>query len=204
MIEFDSISIGYKSHVVVSEFSMEMSRGTITWLQGSNASGKSTVLKCLVGKSSFFKGAIYINGDRIDPNKYHLENNDICYVPQQDAVFYDLTVSQNIEIVKQANLDVGETFKKNSFVSKFLGDNCDKLASELSGGLSKTLSLLMALLTSPKILLLDEPFAGVSDETSKEISSIILDFSSQGGCVLLAEHVDVHDLLPQANLVRID
>ena len=169
-------------------------------LLGPNGVGKSTIFNIITGLVSPDFGSIYINSD--DVGKYPIYKRALKYkigfVPQHGGYFHNMTVNDNLRaiaeiVIEDKNLRIE---KINSLISKFELDPIrDIKANNLSGGQKKKLVISLALLSDPKILLLDEPFAALDVMTIKLLQNIIVDlqFNNQIS-IILCDH-QARDLL---------
>ena len=156
---------------------------------GPNGAGKSTLLKAIMGIINISGGRFFINGvEKTNTPTHQIVSEGVGYVPQVENVFPSLTIEENLEI---GSWSVKDNIKQS--ISKIFDDfpmlkerQKDK-AGNLSGGQRQILALARALVTSPSILLLDEPSAGLSPVAIKEVFEIVKDINSRGVAILLVE-----------------
>ena len=156
---------------------------------GPNGAGKSTLLKAIMGIINISGGRFFINGlEKTNTPTHQIVSEGVGYVPQVENVFPSLTIEENLEI---GSWSVKDNIKQS--ISKIFDDfpmlkerQKDK-AGNLSGGQRQILALARALVTSPSILLLDEPSAGLSPVAIKEVFEIVKDINSGGVAILLVE-----------------
>ena len=177
-------------------------------LLGPNGVGKSTIFNLITGLISPDFGSISINSEVI--NKYPIFERTLKYkigfVPQNGGFFHDLTVYENLKAIAEItieNLSYREE-KINLLISKFELDAIrDIKADFLSGGQKKKLVIALALISDPKILLLDEPFAALDVMTIKTLQEIIVDLQSNNNIsVILCDH-QARDLLACVDIAAI-
>jgi branched-chain amino acid transport system ATP-binding protein len=158
---------------------------------GRNGAGKTTLLKAIAGDLPAISGAIQFNGKRIDRFSMEKRARDgLGYVPQDDAVFSGLTVSENLRL--------GASFSKNDagieeVLSIFpkLGKRLGQAAGTLSGGERKMVAIGRAILGRPKLLMLDEPTEGVWIGVIEEIAEQLIRLSTSMSVVLVEQHIEL-------------
>jgi branched-chain amino acid transport system ATP-binding protein len=193
MLEVRNISSGYGKKQVLFDVSIEVNPGEIVLLTGGNGSGKSTLLKCIYSLLPLWQGQIFFDGKRIDTKKpSDLIGLGIVYIPQKDFCFENLTVEENLKIA-------GNLLKKKE-LSVAIHNVYDQLALEpfkkrkpfhLSGGEKKLLALGMCLIHQPRLILFDEPLAGVDASKTEMILKIFNSiFSKNNLSVVIVEHKD--------------
>ena len=156
---------------------------------GPNGAGKSTLLKAIMGIINISGGRFFIDGvEKTNTPTHQIVKEGVGYVPQVENVFPSLTIEENLEI---GSWSIDTSIKQS--ISKIFDDfpmlkerRKDK-AGNLSGGQRQILALARALTTSPKILLLDEPSAGLSPVAIKEVFEIVKEINSKGVAILLVE-----------------
>ncbi len=167
---------------------------------GPNGVGKSTIFNLITGLISPDFGSIFINAEKV--NDYPIYKRTlkfkIGFVPQYGGFFYDLTVYENLKAIAEITIQnlSYRNEKINSLISKFELDPIrDIKADFISGGQKKKLVIALALISDPKILLLDEPFAALDVMTIKTLQEIIVDLQSENRIsVILCDH-QARDLL---------
>ncbi len=163
LLDVDRASAGYGGVEIVHEISMHVDAGEIVTIIGPNGAGKSTLLKAIFGTLTPTHGTIRLAG--VDVTHYsapRMVAAGASFVPQTDNVFPSLTIRENLEMGGYRRADgvaerVGEVL---ALVD--LGDSAQQYARNLSGGQRKLLELARALMAEPKMILLDEPSAGVN------------------------------------------
>lgn len=178
LLEVKNISAGYGKKQVLSDVSFEVERGEIVLLIGSNGSGKSTLLKAIYGLLPLWKtvrenpsgenGGIRFNGEDItDSPASRLLKKGLLYIPQQNNLFNDLTVKENLEMAGLTLPDrklLQERIEKALTVFPALVPHLKRTPMKLSGGERQLLTLAMAILHQPQMILIDEPFNGLSPQ----------------------------------------
>ena len=200
ILTLDKISLKYGRKIILDNLNLQLNNGQILGLLGPNGVGKSTIFNLITGLISPDFGSIFINTEKV--NDYPIYQRTlkfkIGFVPQNGGFFYDLTVYENLKAIAEItiqNLSYRDE-KINSLISKFELDSIrDIKADFLSGGQKKKLVIALALISDPKILLLDEPFAALDVMTIKTLQEIIVDLQSENKIsVILCDH-QARDLL---------
>ncbi len=200
ILKLDKISLKYGRKIILDNLSLQLNSGQILGLLGPNGVGKSTIFNLITGLVSPDFGSIKINSEIV--NKYPIYQRTlkfkIGFVPQNGGFFHDLTVYENLKAIAEItikNLSFRDE-KINSLISKFELDPIRDIKSDfLSGGQKKKLVIALALISDPKILLLDEPFAALDVMTIKTLQEIIVDLQSSSNIsVILCDH-QARDLL---------
>ena len=190
VIECNGIAAGYvKGLNILQGVDLIVNEKEIVSIIGPNGAGKSTLLKAIMGIINISGGRFFINGvEKTNTPTHQIVNEGVGYVPQVENVFPSLTIEENLEI---GSWSVKDNIKQS--ISKIFDDfpmlkerQRDK-AGNLSGGQRQILALARALVTSPSILLLDEPSAGLSPVALKEVFEIVKEINSRGVAILLVE-----------------
>ncbi|MBI4834431.1 MAG: LPS export ABC transporter ATP-binding protein [Planctomycetes bacterium] len=182
----------YGKRRVVNGVSFEVNEGEIVGLLGRNGAGKTTTFKMTVGLISPSEGQIWLKGNDItDLPIYRRARCGLGYLPQESSVFRELTVEDNLMAIMETLK--GDKSKYSERANKILEEyGLLKLAKQkartLSGGEMRRLEISRALITSPAIILLDEPFSGVDPIAVSEIQDIVRKLKSQNIGVLLTDH----------------
>jgi len=199
-LKLDKISLKYGRKIILDNLNLELNNGQILGLLGPNGVGKSTIFNLITGLISPDYGSININSEIV--NKYPIYQRTlkfkIGFVPQHGGFFHDLTVYENLKAIAEITIEnlSYRNEKINSLISKFELDPIrDIKADILSGGQKKRLVIAIALISDPKILLLDEPFAALDLMTIKTLQEIIVSLQSDSNIsVMLCDH-QARDLL---------
>lgn len=192
LIETNSLVKSYRQHRVVNGVSIHIAEGEIVGLLGPNGAGKTTTFNMVVGIVRPDEGIVSFQGDDIVKEPMHQRaRRGIGYLTQEPSVFRKLTVEQNIlAILETCHLSRSErTVRLNHFLDELeLADLRDRKAYQLSGGEKRRLEITRALVTGPKILLLDEPFSGIDPIAVYEVQKILRRLREQGMGILITDH----------------
>ena len=200
ILKLEKISLKFGRKMILDSLNLNLNEGQILGLLGANGVGKSTIFNLITGLLSPDYGSVMINSVKV--NNYPVFQRTlkfkIGFVPQHGGFFHDLTVLDNLRAIAEINIknSSARNEKINSLMSKFeLEPVRDIKAKQLSGGQRKKLVIAIALIASPKILLLDEPFAALDVMTIKILQEIIVDLQSfHNISVILCDH-QARDLL---------
>ena len=191
-LEARALTKVYGGRKVVSGVDLEIRPGEVVGLLGPNGAGKTTTFYMIVGLIKPDGGRIFLDAEEItrDP-MYVRARKGINYLPQEPSVFRKLTVKENIQAILET-LDIDGEERKNR-LQQLLGelDLTDLAASKaysLSGGERRRVEITRALVTSPRFILLDEPFAGIDPLAVADIQKIIQKLKSKGIGVVISDH----------------
>ena len=180
---------GYGETTILNDCSISVKKGEIAVIVGPNGAGKSTAMKAIFGMLDLRAGNIIFDGKDIsDLKPQERVKSGMGFVPQTHNVFTSMTVIENLEIggfTNQENLskNISEVFK----LFPVLEEKQKQLVGELSGGQRQQVAVGRALMTNPKLLMLDEPTAGVSPLVVKELFEKIISIARTGIAILMVE-----------------
>ena len=200
ILTLDKISLKFGRKIILDNLSLKLNSGQVLGLLGPNGAGKTTIFNLICGLLTPDFGSIIINSELV--NKYPIYQRTlrfkIGFVPQYGGYFHDLTVYENLKAIAEITINniSFRNEKIDSLLSKFELDPIrDVKADFLSGGQRKRLTIAIALISEPKILLLDEPFAALDIMTIKTLQEIIVNLQSNNNIsVILCDH-QANDLL---------
>ena len=180
---------GYGGEDIIHGCDIEVDRNQIVVIVGPNGAGKSTAMKAMLGMISLKEGSLILDGS--DISKLTPQDRvaaGIAFVPQTMNIFSELTVEENLEMgafLRENN--VKETIEEIYNLFPAMKDKRNQLAGELSGGQRQQVAVSRALMTRPKVLMLDEPTAGVSPIVMKEIFERIITIKNSGVAIVIVE-----------------
>jgi branched-chain amino acid transport system ATP-binding protein len=186
MLNVDRIHTYYGLSHILFDVSLTVSQGEIVGLLGRNGAGKSTTMRSIGGLTPPRQGTITFRGEPITGKKvYLLVRQGIAYVPDDRRVFADLTVDDNLEITFRRNRDWNKRRVYDLFPA--LEEISSRRAGHLSGGEQQMLTIGRALMSSPVLLLLDEPTEGLAPLIVRNLEEQILKLRDSGISILLSE-----------------
>jgi phospholipid/cholesterol/gamma-HCH transport system ATP-binding protein len=182
VIEIRKLKKSFGSMQVLKDVNMDLKRGENIAILGESGTGKSVLIKCIVGLITASSGKILVLGKALDSLSHEALNElrqKVGYLFQGGALYDSMTVRQNLEFpVRRTQLSKNKAQVRESVEEALenvgLLDAIDKMPSELSGGMKKRVGLARTLILKPEIILYDEPTTGLDPVTSKEISELIL------------------------------
>ena len=205
LLRLEKISVYFGKRKILEDLNLNLNQGEILGLLGPNGVGKSTIFNIIIGLLKPNYGSVFIEGENVtnDPIFYRTKNYKIGYVPQNGGYFHDLTLRENLKAISEIVIENKKLRdeKINLLISKFELEPLQNIKAEfLSGGQKKRLVISLALLSNPKILLLDEPFAALDIMTIKNLQQIIVDLQTQNNIsIILCDH-QARDLLTCVDL----
>ena len=200
-IELKNISLSFNKRQILDNISLTIREGEIVGLLGPNGVGKSSLFNIILGILDPDYGDIFIDKTKVNFLPIYKRASDfkISIVPQSGGVFSDLTCFQNLNAI--ADLVVKDkkdrNFKIEKMISKFELESVKNLkAKHMSGGQVKRLSIAMALLSNPKIVLMDEPFQGLDILSTRYLQETIVNLQTEDNnrCCIISDHA-ARDLL---------
>jgi len=183
----------YRQRDVVREFGLSLDAGEVVGLLGPNGAGKTTCFYMIVGLVASDAGRIVLDGEDITTRPmYERARRGVGYLPQEPSVFRKLSVADNIMLVLELRADLGRSARKRQLDALMeelqITHVADQLGASLSGGERRRVEIARALAANPRLMLLDEPFAGVDPISVGEIQRIIAHLKQRGIGVLITDH----------------
>ena len=208
IIEFQNISLAYGNRLILDNINFKINEGQIFGMLGPNGVGKSTIFNLITGLVNPISGVVKIAGEDATQYPVYLRTKKfkVGYVPQYGGYFNDLTLHDNLKAISEIVIDNknSRTEKINYLISKFELDNLkDIKAKFLSGGQKRKLVIALALLSEPRVLLLDEPFAALDVLTIKMLQEIIVNLQKEGNITICICDHQARDLLACVDIAMI-
>jgi lipopolysaccharide export system ATP-binding protein len=200
ILKLRDISLFFDKRKILENINLDLIEGQILGLLGPNGVGKSTIFNIIIGLLKPHYGSVLINNDNITdfPIFERTKKFKIGYVPQYGGYFHDLTLRENLKAISEIVIEDKKlrSEKIDLLISQFELDPIQNVRAEfLSGGQKKKLVISMALLSEPRILLLDEPFAALDIMTIKNLQQIIVNLQTYNNIsIVLCDH-QARDLL---------
>ncbi len=192
ILDAKNISKSFDGRIILRKIDLHLNQGEMLGLLGSNGAGKSTFMNIVLGLLKPDFGNIFLSSSKITNLAIHERSKlGIAYLPQQTSIFRGLTVYENLlaiaQIVKKRGMEQKEVVEK--LMTEFSITHLrDVKATALSGGERRRVEIARCLINNPKVLLLDEPFAGVDLLSIQDIKGLLIKLQSRGCAVLVADH----------------
>ncbi|MCY6382603.1 ABC transporter ATP-binding protein [Hoeflea prorocentri] len=189
-LEITNLTAGYKRGLpIVQDLSLQVAGGEVVTVIGPNGAGKSTVLKAIAGLIVIEGGTIRLSGsDIVCTAPDRLGQFDLSYVPQTANIFTTLTVAQNLALAaRRCRTAPQERIAAMQELFPDLSDHRNIRGGGLSGGQRQMLAIAMAMIAEPRIILMDEPTAGLSPKASQDVLKVVRSIAEDGVSVLLVE-----------------
>ena len=208
IIEFENVSLAYGSRLILDNINFKINEGQIFGMLGPNGVGKSTIFNLITGLINPKHGKVKINGEEATqyPVYYRTKKFKVGYVPQYGGYFNDLTLLDNLKAISEIVIENKNLRQEriNYLLSKFELENVKDIKSKfLSGGQKKKLVISLALLSEPKVLLLDECFAALDVLTIKMLQEIIVNLQQENKITIWICDHQARDLLACVDIAMI-
>ncbi len=193
MLVAQGLRKAYRSREVVRDFGLTLDAGEVVGLLGPNGAGKTTCFYMIVGLVRADAGQILLDGKDITAEPmYARAKYGVGYLPQEPSVFRKLSVADNLRVVLELRDDLTKAGRDKELASLMdelqVGHVADQLGASLSGGERRRVEIARALAGNPRLMLLDEPFAGVDPISVGEIQRIVRHLKNRGIGVLITDH----------------
>jgi len=186
-LEAINICKAYKGVAVVENFNINLSKGDVIGLVGDNGTGKSTIMRIIALIDRLDSGNLIINGKNAYENiKYY--RSKIGYIPQSNAIIEEMTAIDNLKLFSLLNkketilkiIELSEAFNMNDFMYKKV--------KHLSGGMKRRVNIAAGIINNPRIIIADEPFAGLDSTQRKRVIEYFKKLSNNGVGQLITSH----------------
>jgi branched-chain amino acid transport system ATP-binding protein len=209
MLEARDLYVGYyKDLNILQGVSITAQEGEITTVLGANGVGKSTLLKAIYGFLRPNSGEIFLEGkDIVGTPTHELINQGISYIPQQPGIFRWMSVEENLEMgawtFKQDKVRIERKLEENYERFPLLKERHKSPAGELSGGMQRMVEVGRTLMTDPKVILVDEPTAGLAKLLAEEIYEMLADLRDRDGMTIILVDQAIRQALKIADYVYV-
>lgn len=191
ILELNNVVAGYGKKEIINKISIKISQGRIVTLLGSNAVGKTTILKTILSQTCLRSGEIKYNGIDISNLATHkIARLGISYVPEGRGIFANLTTKENLlagAYLLKSKQELENNLNRVYSIFPILKERSNQLAESLSGGEQEMLVIGRSLMSKPNLLLLDEPSLGLAPKLVELIGKILKEINNEGVCILLVE-----------------
>jgi branched-chain amino acid transport system ATP-binding protein len=202
MLRLDTVNVFIQSSHILRDVSLSVEPGALVCLVGRNGAGKTTTLRTVMGYLRPASGRIHLGGEAVVGLPTHaIARRGVGYAPEEGGVFGDLTVAENVEIAtwtQPGGRPAAERIALAYEVFPRLRAYGARGGTRLSGGERKMLAIARALALDPRLLLLDEPFEGLSPAIIPQVAGSIAAIARQGRAILLAES-SIHHVPPETS-----
>ncbi|MCB0158054.1 MAG: ABC transporter ATP-binding protein [Caldilineaceae bacterium] len=209
MLEISDLYVGYYRDLnILQGVSLTATEGKITAILGANGVGKSTMLKAVYGFLTPNDGNIVLDGESILGVPTHERiNRGLAYIPQQPGVFRWMSVEENLEVgawtFKRDRQRIKQKLEENYARFPILRDKRKQMTGELSGGQQRMVEIGRTLMTDPKVILVDEPTAGLAKLLSEEVYQMLVDLRDRDNLTILLVDQEIRAALKIADYVYV-
>ena len=209
MLEVRNLYVGYYRDLnILQDLTLAARPRQITAILGANGVGKSTVLKAIYGFLRPNDGEILLDGEsivRVPPHRRIL--NGLAYIPQQPGIFREMTVEENLELggwtYRRDRRLVRQRIEQNYERFPILREKRRQATGELSGGQQRMVEIGRTLMSEPRVLLVDEPTAGLSKMLAEEVYRMLIDLRDRDGLTILLVDQEIRQALRIADFVYV-
>lgn len=209
MLNIHNLYVGYYRDLnILQDVTLTVQEGKITTILGANGVGKSTALKAIYGFLRPNDGEIMLDGESIlDVPTHERIDLGLAYIPQQPGVFRWMSVEENLEVgawtFRKDRKRLKQQLEANYERFPILKEKRRQLAGELSGGQQRMVEIGRTLMTQPKVILVDEPTAGLAKLLSEEVYQMLVDLRDREGLTILLVDQEIREALKIADYVYV-
>lgn len=209
MLEISNLFVGYYRDLnILQDVDLIAERGRITTILGANGVGKSTMLKAIYGFLRPNDGDIRLDGNSIiDVPTHERIGRGLAYIPQQPGVFRYMSVEENLQVgawtFRRDKQRIHRKLEENYTRFPILRDKRKQMTGELSGGQQRMVEIGRTLMTDPKVILVDEPTAGLAKLLSEEVYQMLIDLRDQDNLTILLVDQEIREALKIADYVYV-
>lgn len=190
-LSINNVDVHIQSSHILRDISLEVADREVVCLLGRNGAGKTTILRTIMGYLRPTSGSIsFLGKDIVGKHTYEIAQMGVGYSPEESGIFPDLTVAENLEIstwTRKAGRPAAERIELAYSIFPVLRKYAPRKGDQMSGGERKMLSVARALTLDPQMLLLDEPFEGLSPAIIPKVAEGIAEITKLGHSILMAE-----------------
>jgi len=209
MLEIKDLYVGYYRDLnILQNVTLTANKGKITTILGANGVGKSTALKAIYGFLQPNEGQILLDGQSIrGVPTYERIGRGLAYIPQQPGIFRWMSVEENLKVgawtFQRDRRRIRRKLEENYARFPILRDKRKQLVGQLSGGQQRMIEIGRTLMTDPKVILVDEPTAGLAKLLSEEVYQMLVDLRDQEGLTILLVDQEIRQALKIADYVYV-
>jgi branched-chain amino acid transport system ATP-binding protein len=209
MLEIKDLYVGYYRDLnILQNVTLTAESGKITTILGANGVGKSTMLKAIYGFLTPNDGEILLDGESIlGVPTYERINKGLAYIPQQPGLFRWMSVEENLMVgawtFRRDRKRIQRKLEENYERFPILYDKRKQMTGELSGGQQRMVEIGRTLMTDPKVILVDEPTAGLAKLLSEEVYQMLIDLRDDDGLTILLVDQEIREALKIADYVYV-
>lgn len=191
MLKVSGLKVAYGGIHAIKGIDLEIREGELVTLIGANGAGKTTAMKAITGLQGWIAGDVQYLGESTKGVESHaLLKKGLAMVPEGRGVFARMTITENLQMgayTRNDNAQIQADIERMFGIFPRLKERANQLAGTMSGGEQQMLAMARALMSQPKLLLLDEPSMGLSPLMVAKVFEVVRDISAQGVTVLLVE-----------------
>ena len=187
MIEIQNLTKKFQKFTALNEVNLSFQNGHSIALIGPNGCGKTTMIKCILGLNVVEEGDILVDGKSVKEDYIYREN--IGYMPQIGRYPENMTIEETIKMIKDTRKNTGDNLDTELLEAFELENIYDKKMRTLSGGTTQKVSAVLAFLFNPKVIILDEPTAGLDPLATEILKNKIIKEKNKGKLILITSHL---------------